>query len=64
MKHDQKLTSRALRRDGCWNALQKLDAAVERNTGGSSAEVMRQMRQAYFADVDELERAGEIKLPE
>jgi hypothetical protein len=64
MKNHQKVST-LLRHDGRWNALQKLDEAVERNTtGGSNAEIIRLMRKFYFDDVDELENSGEVKLPD
>jgi hypothetical protein len=55
--------SRALQRDGRRNALQRLDEHLERNTTHSNAEIIRRMRQAMFADVDELEKSGEVIVP-
>jgi hypothetical protein len=44
--------------------LERIDAFLERNSESSNAELIRQLRKAMFADVDELEAAGELKLPE
>ena len=46
------------------SALERIDAFLERNSESSNAELIRQLRKAMFADVDELEAAGELKLPE
>ena len=51
-------------RDPAWRqAFQRLDESLARNDGGSNAERIRLMRMAMFADVDELEKSGTIKLP-
>jgi hypothetical protein len=44
-------------------AFQRLNESLEQNSGFSNAEKIRLMRQAMFADVDELEKSGRIKLP-
>jgi hypothetical protein len=44
-------------------AFQRLDESLEENSGFSNAEKIRLMRQAMFADVDELRKSGRIKLP-
>jgi hypothetical protein len=44
-------------------AFQRLDESLEQNSGFSNAEKIRLMRQAMFADVDELEKSGRIKIP-
>jgi hypothetical protein len=44
-------------------AFQRLDESLEQNSGFSNTEKIRLMRVAYFADVDELEKSGRIKLP-
>jgi tetrahydromethanopterin S-methyltransferase subunit G len=44
-------------------AFQRLDESLEENSGFSNAEKIRLMRQAMFADVDELVKFGRIKLP-
>ena len=43
--------------------LERIDAFLQRNNEGSNAELIRMLRKAMFADVDELEASGEIKLP-
>lgn len=45
-------------------AFERLDTALARNTPSDNSELIRLMRLAYFADVDELEESGEVKLPE
>jgi hypothetical protein len=44
-------------------AFQRLDESLEQNSGFSNAEKIRLMRKAMFADVDELEKSGRIKIP-
>jgi tetrahydromethanopterin S-methyltransferase subunit G len=44
-------------------AFQRLDESLERNSDFSNAERIRLMRRTMFADVDELEKSGEIKIP-
>lgn len=43
--------------------MQKIDAFLEREQGGSNAEMIRRMGAAYFADVDALEKSGELIFP-
>jgi tetrahydromethanopterin S-methyltransferase subunit G len=45
-------------------ALQRLDESLEKNSGFSNAEVIKLLRQTAFADVDELEKSGTLKIPE
>lgn len=45
-------------------AFERLDAALEENTKVNNAELIRQMRAEYFADVDELAKSGAVKIPE
>jgi hypothetical protein len=45
-------------------AFQRLDESLEKNSGSSNAEVIKLLRQTAFADVDELEESGTLKLPE
>ena len=45
-------------------AFARLDEALAKNTQGDNSEMIRLMRLAMFADVDELERSGTVKLPE
>ncbi len=64
MNHNRKTPERSLRHDGRWAALQRLEEAIERNTGENCyAERIRLLRAVYFADVDELERTEPIVLP-
>jgi len=46
------------------SALERIDAFLERNNEGSNAELIRLLRKAMFADVEELEASGGVKLPE
>ncbi len=52
------------RRQRPQSALEQIDAFLEQNNGRPNAELIRLLRKAMFADVDELEKSGEIKLPE
>jgi hypothetical protein len=42
---------------------QRLDELAEREGYYSNAEKIRLMREAHFADVDELRKSGRLKLP-
>jgi hypothetical protein len=64
MNHCKDISARILRRDGRRNALQRLDEQLELSTTNSNAEIIRRLRQTMFADVDELEKSGQIILPE
>jgi hypothetical protein len=44
-------------------AFQCLDKALEQNCPFSNAEKIRLMREAMFADVDELQKSGKIVIP-
>jgi len=44
-------------------AFQRLDESLEENTRLDNIEFMRRMSAEYFADVDELQKSGRIKLP-
>jgi len=44
-------------------AFERLDAALEENSPSDNSEKIRFMRQAYFADVDKLQKSGRIKIP-
>jgi hypothetical protein len=44
-------------------AFERLDEALEENTPSDNSENIRLMRQAYFADVDRLQRSGKIEIP-
>jgi len=43
--------------------LERIDAFLQRNNEGSNAELIRRLRKVMFADVDELEASGAVKLP-
>ena len=43
-------------------AIGRLDRALEKNAGHSNAELIRRMRQDYFADVNEVEKSVRQKL--
>jgi hypothetical protein len=45
-------------------AFQRLDEALAANTQSDNYEKIRLMRLALFADVDELEKSGTVKIPE
>ena len=45
-------------------AFEQLDAALEENAPSDNYEKIRLMREAYFVDVDALEKSGTIKFPE
>lgn len=55
----QRIKNRAYRQ-----AFERLDEALEENTKVNNAELIRQMRAEYFADVDELAKSGTVKIPE
>ena len=44
-------------------AFRRLDESLEQTTQSDNSEKIRLMRQAYFADVDALQKSGKIKLP-
>lgn len=46
------------------SALERLERRLDTARHGSNAEIIRLMRVAMFADVDELEASGTVKLPE
>lgn len=45
-------------------AFARLDAALEANTPSDNAEKIRLLRLALFADVDALQRSGNLRLPD
>jgi hypothetical protein len=45
-------------------ALEKIEEFLEKEDEWSNAELIRQMREAYFADVDEFVKSGELILPD
>ena len=44
-------------------AFERLAEALERNNRDSNAERIRRMRALYFADVDELQKSGNVEIP-
>jgi hypothetical protein len=44
-------------------AFERLDRALEKNAPWDNTEKIQMLRQACFADVDALERSGEVVLP-
>jgi hypothetical protein len=44
-------------------AFQRLDEALEQNTCMSQAETIAAVRKAYFADVEEFKKSGQLVLP-
>jgi tetrahydromethanopterin S-methyltransferase subunit G len=63
MTRNGKIARPMVRNPAYREAFQRLDESLEQNSGFSNAEKIRLMRQAMFADVDELEKSGRIKLP-
>ncbi len=63
MTRNGKIARPMVRNAAYREAFQRLDESLEQNSGFSNAEKIRLMRQALFADVDELEKSGRIKLP-
>jgi hypothetical protein len=58
------ISARSRRSTRRQSALERSGEFLERDTEASQAEMLRLMRQTYFADVDELEKSGQVKLPE
>ena len=44
-------------------AFERLDEALEENTPSDNSEKIRLMREAYFADVDKLQKSRRLVLP-
>lgn len=53
-----------MRRQRRQSPLERIGEFLERDNGGSNAEIIRLMRLTYFADVDALEKSGIVKLPQ
>jgi hypothetical protein len=51
------------RRNRRRTAFDRINEALERNAEPDNSVRIRQMRRAYFADVDALEASGKLKLP-
>jgi hypothetical protein len=64
MNRNRTRSARSAQRQRPQSALERIDDFLERTNEGSNAELIRMLRKAMFADVDELEASGEIKLPE
>jgi hypothetical protein len=45
-------------------AFERLNAAMEKNTVCDNREIIRRLRLAMFADVDELEKSGTVVIPD
>lgn len=61
-RHRNRTSSRLPRQ---WDrAVQSLEAALYRNTEHPNAAKIRLLRRIMFADVDELQASGQVKLPE
>src|SRR5688572_17102604 len=43
--------------------LERIEAFLDQHNEQSNVELIRQMRQSYFADVDALEKSGAVKIP-
>jgi hypothetical protein len=63
MNHHQKHRHVNIRNPAYRQAFQRLDESLQQNSGFSNAEKIRLMRQAMFADVDALQKSGQLKLP-
>jgi hypothetical protein len=57
-------TARPARRQHRQGALERIGEYLEQDTAASNEEFIRRMRQSYFADVDALQKTGQVKLPE
>ena len=64
MKPNRIGSARSPRRQRPLSALERIEVFLDQDSEGSNAELIRRMRRAMFADVDELEASGEVKLPE
>jgi hypothetical protein len=63
MTRNGKIARPIVRNAAYRQAFQRLDESLEENTTCDNREKIRLMRQAMFADVDELQKSGRIKLP-
>ena len=63
MNRHQKRPQIIVRNPAYRQAIQRLDQSLEENTQSDNTEKIRRMRQAAFADVDELQKSGRIKIP-
>ena len=50
-------------RDRCRGVLERVEEFLAKEQNESNAELIRQLRAAYFADVDALEKSGKVKIP-
>lgn len=55
--------SRRVRNPAYREVFERLDAALAQNTASDNREKIHLLRQAAFADVDELERSGKVIIP-
>ena len=63
MNRRQKSPQRRTKAPAYRPAFERLDAALEENTPSDNSEKIRLMREAYFADVDALEKSGTVVIP-
>lgn len=63
MNHHRIVSARSTRSQRRQSPLERIDDFRERNSHSSNAELIRVMRQEYFASVDALEKSGRIKIP-
>ena len=63
MNRHQKRPQIIVRNPAYRQAIQRLDQSLEENTQSDNTEKIRRMRQAAFADVDEQQKSGRIKIP-
>jgi len=64
MMRNRKIARLTVRNPAYRQAFQRLDESLEENSYFSNAEKIAAMRKAYFADVDEFQKSGGVKLPE
>jgi len=63
MNRHQKQPHFTVRNPAYRQVFQRLDEALAVNTRTDNVEKIRLMRRAMFADVDELEKSGTVKIP-
>lgn len=63
MNRRQKLPPQRIKTPAYRQALERLDAAPEKNTPWNNYEIIRLMRQAAFADVEEYGKTNPVIIP-
>jgi hypothetical protein len=63
MSRHQKPARPLVRNRAHRQAFDRLDAALEEDTPSDNSHKIRLMREAYFADVDKLQKSGRLVLP-